>query len=38
MKNMTGDFVASWSIGLVGFAVWTSFLAYLATKQLPPML
>ena len=38
MKNSFDEFLAAWGVALAGCVMWSLLLAYLATKQLQPML
>jgi hypothetical protein len=38
MKKSLDEFLAAWGVALAGSVMWSLLLAYLATKQLQPIL
>ena len=38
MKRWTDEFAASWSVSMVGAALWMMLFAYLSTRHLQPLL
>jgi hypothetical protein len=38
MKYVSDEFLVSWAVGAAGFILWATLLAYVATKQLQPIL